>query len=211
MDGCCKAVGWECGKALGVVERHSGHFSRRGTRRSIAPFGGANPSPTNLRPKNRRPEWWRPNLGSARASRAGSSALAEPIGRGALLRLPPFRPIVAGPHPPRRRGQQLLPKLLAAQAPTPLHRLEFPRQVFPPPRFGHPQQPLHPGHQVGLRRFQHQMKMMAHQAIGLNLPLGLAAGLGQGGQEHPADLLIAKDRLPAMPPVHHVVNRSGKI
>ena len=40
-----------------------------------------------------------------------------------------------------------------------------------------PQQPLHARHQVGLRRFHDQMKMIAHQAIGVNLPAGLAARL----------------------------------
>jgi hypothetical protein len=33
------------------------------------------------------------------------------------------------------------------------------------------QLPLHPGDQIGLRRFDHQMKMIAHQAIGLRFPI----------------------------------------
>ncbi len=73
-----------------------------------------------------------------------------------------------------------------------------------------PQQPLHPDHQVGLGRFDDQMKMIAHEAIGVNLPLSLVAGFGQGGQEYPAVLRIAEDFLPAIPPVHHMVDRSGK-
>jgi hypothetical protein len=44
------------------------------------------------------------------------------------------------------------------------------------------------------------MKMIAHQAAGVNLPFRLAASLSQGGEEHPAVLLIAKDFLPAIPP-----------
>lgn len=42
-----------------------------------------------------------------------------------------------------------------------------------------PQQPLHPLHQVWLRRFQDQVKMIAHQTIGVHLALRLAAGLPQ--------------------------------
>jgi len=72
-----------------------------------------------------------------------------------------------------------------------------------------PQQPFHPGHQIGVRGFQHQMKMIPHQAPGMDLPLRFAARLGQGRQKHPAVHRIAKNRLPAIPPVHHVVDRPG--
>jgi len=81
--------------------------------------------------------------------------------RFGLLRFAPFRPSMAGPHLSRRRLQQFLPKLLAAQTPSPLYRLEFRSQIFPPPLFGQPgklfasrravlgdaflpQQPVHP-------------------------------------------------------------------
>jgi hypothetical protein len=40
--------------------------------------------------------------------------------------------------------------------------------------------------------------------------LGLGASPGQGGQKHPAVLLVAKDGFPAISPVHHGVDRSGK-
>jgi hypothetical protein len=43
------------------------------------------------------------------------------------------------------------------------------------------------------------MKMIAHQAVGVNLPFGLGASLGQDGEEHPAVALGAKDG-PAAPP-----------
>ena len=41
------------------------------------------------------------------------------------------------------------------------------------------QQPFHPSHQIGFRGFQHQMKMIAPQAIGVNLPVCLATSLRQ--------------------------------
>jgi hypothetical protein len=47
------------------------------------------------------------------------------------------------------------------------------------------------------------MKMIARQAGGVNLPFGLGASLGQGGEEHPAVALGAKDGPAAIPPVHH--------
>ena len=40
-------------------------------------------------------------------------------------------------------------------------------------------QPSHAAHQVGVGRFQHQMVMIAHQTIRVNLPIGFLAGLGQ--------------------------------
>src|SRR5208283_1794002 len=87
--------------------------------------------------------------------------LLEQTQRRRLLRLPPFGSIMGGPQPPRRGRQQFLPELLAAQAPTPLDRLEFFGQVFPPPLLGQsrkfpspsravfgdalfPKQPVHP-------------------------------------------------------------------
>ena len=42
-----------------------------------------------------------------------------------------------------------------------------------------PQQPLHPHHQIGLRRFNDQVKVVVHQAIPMHLPAGLLTGLRQ--------------------------------
>jgi hypothetical protein len=72
------------------------------------------------------------------------------------------------------------------------------------------QQPLHPDHQIGLGRFHDQMKMIAHQTVGVNLPPCLAAGLGQGNQEQPKVPRTAKDLLTAIPSIHHMINRSRK-
>jgi hypothetical protein len=43
------------------------------------------------------------------------------------------------------------------------------------------------------------MKTIAHQAVGANLPLRLAAGLAQATQKQPALARAAKDRFPAVP------------
>src|SRR5947209_6907746 len=57
------------------------------------------------------------------------------------------------------------------------------------------QQPFHAGDQVWLRRLDHQMKMVPHQAIGMDLPFGLATGFSEGGKEALAIIDIAKDVL----------------
>ena len=41
------------------------------------------------------------------------------------------------------------------------------------------QQPFHPGDQIWLRRLDHDMKMIRHEDIGVNLPAGLSASLAQ--------------------------------
>jgi len=40
------------------------------------------------------------------------------------------------------------------------------------------QKPAHPRHQVSVGRFQDQVEVVAHQAVGVHLPAGLLAGLG---------------------------------
>jgi hypothetical protein len=74
----------------------------------------------------------------ARVPSQTTHLLPQASQRLALLRFPPFRPIVRGPQATRRRGQQFLPKLLSAQASSPFHRLEFPARLFPVSGFGLP-------------------------------------------------------------------------
>ena len=71
-----------------------------------------------------------------------------------------------------------------------------------------PQKPFHAGDQVGLGRFDHEMKMIVHQAIGVDLPTGLGAGFGQGGQEQLPVSVVQEDRFPAIAPAHQMINRS---
>ena len=59
-----------------------------------------------------------------------------------------------------------------------------------------------------LRRLDHQMKMVPHQAIGMDLPFGLATGFSEGGKEALAIIDIAKDVLTAIPAIHDMINRS---
>ena len=61
----------------------------------------------------------------------------------------------------------------------------------------------------GVRRLDHQVKAVGHQAVAVNLPPRLVAPLSQGGQEHLAVIIVAKEPLLMVPAVHHVVNRPG--
>ena len=64
------------------------------------------------------------------------------------------------------------------------------------------QQPLHPVHQVGLRSFYHQMKVIPHEAIGVHLPTGLFAGFGKRLQEAAPVNVIQEDNLAPVATIH---------
>lgn len=53
------------------------------------------------------------------------------------------------------------------------------------------------------------MKMIPHQAIGMNLPIGLGAGFAQGGDETLAVPVVLEDRLAMIAPIHDMIDRAG--
>jgi hypothetical protein len=53
------------------------------------------------------------------------------------------------------------------------------------------------------------MKVVLHQAVGVNHKAALPARLGQGLEEIMAIALIQEDRLTLVPSAHDMVNRSG--
>jgi len=71
-----------------------------------------------------------------------------------------------------------------------------------------PQQPFHAAHQIRRWRLQDQVKMIAHQTVGVNLPPRLAARLPQRRQKPPPVSRIPKDALPLVPAIHHMINRA---
>jgi hypothetical protein len=71
--------------------------------------------------------------------------------------------------------------------------------------------PFHPGGEIPLRRFDHQMEMISHQAKGVHLPGSLGARLGERGQEALAIGVIAKDVLAPVTAAEHVINRTGEL
>lgn len=70
------------------------------------------------------------------------------------------------------------------------------------------QEPLHPGHQVGSRRFHHEMEVIGHETIGMHLPSGFPTGLGQRAEEQFSIRVAPEDGLTSIPAIHHVVDRA---
>ena len=52
------------------------------------------------------------------------------------------------------------------------------------------------------------MKMVAHKAVGVNLPFGLAAGFTEGAKEALAIMDVAKDVLTPITAIHDMINSS---
>lgn len=77
---------------------------------------------------------------------------------------------------------------------------EMPAQGMPPIK-AHcvgAEEPLHSAHQVGPRGFDDEMKMVAHQAVGVHLPIGLGAGIRERGQEV---IAIGRVEINVFPPI----------
>ena len=53
------------------------------------------------------------------------------------------------------------------------------------------------------------MKMVAHKAIGVDLPFGLLAGLTQRGEKALSILIVPENQLALIAPVHHMIHRTG--
>jgi hypothetical protein len=70
------------------------------------------------------------------------------------------------------------------------------------------QQPFHAGDEVGLRRLKNEMKMIAHEAPGMDLPAGFGARLPESGQEKFAVVVVANDIEPVIAAAHHVIDRA---
>src|SRR5437868_3824995 len=71
------------------------------------------------------------------------------------------------------------------------------------------QQPAHSSDQIGIRCFEDQVKMVAHEAVGVDFKTSLLAGFSQGFEEVLAIHLIEVDILLAISPAHDMVNGSG--
>jgi hypothetical protein len=70
-------------------------------------------------------------------------------------------------------------------------------------------QPRHPGHKVGIGRFQHPMIMVAYQTESMHLPtwssgrLRPAYSRNHDGPHHPQNVI------PLVAPAHHMIHRHG--
>ena len=78
-----------------------------------------------------------------------------------------------------------------------LAKKEMARELVPPVEAAGvgAQKPFHPGDQIRLGRLDHQMKMIRHENVGVNLPVRLGASLGQRLDKALAIRLVFEDRL----------------
>ena len=67
-----------------------------------------------------------------------------------------------------------------------------------------------PHHQVGLGRFDDQVKVVAQQAIRMDLPASLLTRCPRL-QQPPPVRVIRKDRLPPVAPIQHMINRPRRL
>jgi hypothetical protein len=63
--------------------------------------------------------------------------------------------------------------------------------------------------EIGLGRFDHEMKMIAHETPGMNAPAGPGGSFGEGFEEANVVVVIAEDGLTAVATIHDEVDRAG--
>src|ERR1035441_3605391 len=63
------------------------------------------------------------------------------------------------------------------------------------------EEPPHPGHKVGVGRFQHQVEVVPHQAVSMHLPAGFLGTLRQRLEELLTINIIEKNVLSPVAPV----------
>jgi hypothetical protein len=63
------------------------------------------------------------------------------------------------------------------------------------------QEPFHAMHQIGLGRFDDEMEMIAHQAIGVHLSIGFRTRLSQGLKKELPIGILPEDGLPPVPSI----------
>jgi hypothetical protein len=67
---------------------------------------------------------------------------------------------------------------------------------------------FHPGDQIAPGGLDHPMEVIIRQTERMDLPTGFPASLPHGIQETPPISILPEDRLPAVPPIHDLVDRS---
>ena len=67
-------------------------------------------------------------------------------------------------------------------------------------------EPAHPDDEVCVRRFNNEMKMIVHETIGMNLPVGLGTNLAESDQKTLPINVVAEDRLATVTSIEEVIN-----
>jgi hypothetical protein len=70
------------------------------------------------------------------------------------------------------------------------------------------QEPFHARDKIRARRFQDEMKVVAHQTVSVDLPGGFLAGFPEGFEEQMAVVVIVKDIFAAVAAIHNVIDRA---
>jgi len=70
------------------------------------------------------------------------------------------------------------------------------------------QKPFHPGDQIWGWSFDHQMKMIPHQTVGMHLPARLEARLPESVQKTLMILIVFENGFPPITTVHDMIDRS---
>jgi hypothetical protein len=74
----------------------------------------------------------------------------------------------------------------------------------------HASEPFHARHQIGSGRFQHQMKMIVHQAPGVDSPIGPLTRLGERLQEDLPVGVVPEDSLAMIAATQDMIQSPGK-
>jgi hypothetical protein len=69
-------------------------------------------------------------------------------------------------------------------------------------------EPFHAVDEIGLGCLEDEMKMIVHEAIGMNLPGGLGASFAQGFEKEETVFFIVEDGLAAVATAHDVIDGS---
>src|SRR5689334_21229962 len=69
-------------------------------------------------------------------------------------------------------------------------------------------QPMHPRTEVGPRCLHHQVKMITHQTVSVNLPVRLLTSLSQTLQESFSVLIIPENLLAPITAINQMIDRS---
>ena len=69
------------------------------------------------------------------------------------------------------------------------------------------QQPFHAENEICFRCLDNQMKVVVHEAVGMDLPAGFFTNLPYGSEQTPAILIISENILTLVPAIHHMIDR----
>ena len=69
-------------------------------------------------------------------------------------------------------------------------------------------EPLHRATQIGLRRFEDQMIMVRHEAVGMDPDCKLPAHSLQAAKKTLAIMIIVNNRILSLPTIHNVVKHT---